>query len=386
MKHLNTFLLLAGLLAVRPLMAQKSAQRPLNVGAPFLMVNPDARSSATGGAVTGLEPDANAIYANAAKLPFAGDWGASVSYSPWMWDLLDKKTHMAYISGFKTWGGQQSVGAAVRYFNYGDVTFRDDNGTVLQQYKPREYSVDLAYGRKLGNLFALAVTARYIRSELGNGTYNGQLQKPASAVAGDISLYSQGYADHIDGNNRYAWGISFTNIGSKLSYTDATDTRTFLPMNLRIGGGYTFVRTEDHKFTIAADVNKLLVPTPPTYKLDPDGMPTNEIEKGKDPDRSVVESIFSSFGDAPGGFREEFSEFSFAGGIEYAYQSNFFVRTGYFYEDPAKGNRQQFSTGFGVRVQGFQLDFAYLIPTGGSLRQRKSMNFTLMYTPFRDNR
>ncbi|WP_341834901.1 type IX secretion system outer membrane channel protein PorV [Chitinophaga pollutisoli] len=300
MKHLNTILLLAGLLAVRPLMAQKSAKQPLNVGAPFLMVNPDARSSATGGAVTGLEPDANAIYANAAKLPFAGEWGASVSYSPWMWDLLDKKTHMAYISGFKTWGGQQSLGAAVRYFNYGDVTFRDDNGTVLQQYKPREYSVDLAYGRKLGNLFALAVTGRYIRSELGNGTYNGQLQKPASAVAGDISLYSQGYADHIDGNNRYAWGISFTNIGTKLSYTDASDTKTFLPMNIRIGGGYTFVRTEDHKFTIAADVNKLLVPTPPTYKLDQDGMPTNEIEKGKDPDRSVVESIFTSFGDAPG--------------------------------------------------------------------------------------
>ncbi|WP_126247357.1 PorV/PorQ family protein, partial [Chitinophaga rhizosphaerae] len=150
--------------------------------------------------------------------------------------------------------------------------------------------------------------------------------------------------------------------------------------------GYTFVRTEDHKFTLALDVNKLLVPTPPIYKLDPDGIPTGEIEKGKDPDRSVVESIFTSFSDAPGGFREEVSEFSFAGGIEYAYQNNFFVRTGYFYEDPAKGNRQQFSAGFGVRVQGFQLDFAYLVPTGGSLRQRKSMNFTIMYTPFRDNR
>ncbi len=384
MKQLKWILVLTGLLAVRPLMAQKSARQPHNIGGSFLLINPDARSSATGGAVTGLEPDANTMFANAAKLPFAGEWGASVSYSPWMWDLLDKKTHMAYVSGFKTWGEQQSLGASVKYFNYGDVTFRDDNGMVLQQYRPREYAIDLAYARKLGSAFALAVTARYIRSELGNGTYNGQLQKPASAVAGDISLYSQGYANHIEGNNRYAWGISFTNIGTKLSYTDDSNKKTFLPMNLRIGGGYTFVRTEDHKFTLAADVNKLLVPTPPVYKLDPDGNPTSEIDRGKDPDRSVVESIFTSFTDAPDGFREEFSEFSLAAGIEYAYQNNFFVRTGYFYEDPAKGNRQQFSAGFGVRVQAFQLDFAYLLPVGGSIRQRKSLNFTLMYTPFRD--
>lgn len=386
MKHFHFIFLLAGTLTARPLLAQKSAQQPLNVGASFLQINPDARSSAIGGAVTGLEPDANAIFANAAKLPFAGDWGASVSYSPLMWDLHDKKTHTTFLSGFKTWGGQECLGASVKYFNYGDVTFRDDNGTVLQLYKPREYAIDVAYARKLGVRYAVSISARYIRSELGNGHYNGQLQKPASAVAGDIGFYSQGYADHVDGNNRYAWGVSFTNIGSKLSYTDASDSRAFLPMSFRIGGGYTFVRTEDHKFSLAVDFNKLLVPTPPRYKLDADGMPTGEIEKGRDPDRSVVESIFSSFSDAPGGFREELSEFSAGGGLEYAYQGNFFARAGYFYEDPAKGNRQQFTTGFGVRVQGFQLDFAYLIPSGNSIRQRKSMNFTLLYTPFNDNK
>jgi hypothetical protein len=291
---------------------------------------------------------------------------------------------MTYLSGFKTWNGQETLGASVKYFNYGDATFRDENGNLLQQYKPREYAIDLAYARKLGSSLALSVTARYIRSELGNGTYNGQLQKPASGVAGDVSLYSQGYADHVEGNNRYAWGVSLTNIGTKLSYTDASDSRAFLPMNIRIGGGYTFVRTEDHKFTLAADINKLLVPTSPTYKSDANGIPTGEIDKGKDPDRSVVESIFTSFSDAPGGFREEMRECSFSGGIEYAYQDIFFARTGYFYEHPDKGSRQQFSTGFGVRVSGFQLDFAYLVPTGPSIRQRKSMHFTLLYTPFRD--
>lgn len=384
MKQLKMLLVLCCMLVVHPLFAQKSQQQPLNIGGAFLLVNPDARSSGMGDAVTGIEPDANAMFGNAAKLPFAGSWGVSASYSPWMWDLNDHKTHMAYISGFKTFAEQQSVGVSVKYFNYGDVTFRDENGMELQQYRPREFAIDAAYARKLGSKYSLAVTLRYIRSELGSGTYNGQLQKPASAVAGDVGLYYQNYADNLDYGNRYAWGISFTNLGSRLKYTDDNNRKSFLPMNLRIGGGYSFVHTEDHQFTVAADVNKLLVPTPPVYKTDGLGNPTGEIEKGKDPDRGIVSAIFNSFADAPGGFNEELREFSIASGIEYTYRHKFFVRAGYFYEHPHKGYRQHFTMGAGVNFSGISIDMAYLSPTGSSLMQRKSMVFTIMYTPFRD--
>ncbi len=379
MTHTKILLVLCCVLFVHPLIAQKTQQQPLNIGASFLLVNPDARSSGMGDAVTGIEPDANAMFGNAAKLPFAGDWGVSASYSPWMWDLNDHKTHMAYVSGFRTFEGEQSIGASIKYFNYGNVTFRDDNGIELQQYKPKEFAIDAAYARKLGARYSLAVTLRYIRSELGNGTYNGQLQKPASAVAGDIGLYYQSYADNLDYGNRFAWGVSFTNLGSRLKYTDDNNRKSFLPMNLRIGGGYSFVHTKDHQFTIAADINKLLVPTPPIYKLDGNGNPTGEIEKGKDPNRGVAEAVFSSFGDAPGGFNEELREFSLAGGLEYDYQHKFFVRTGYFYEHPHKGNRQHFTAGIGVNISGVQIDMAYLMPTSNSLVQRRSLVFTLMY-------
>lgn len=382
MKHLIILPLLAVLLAVHPSMAQKSQQQPLNIGASFLLVNPDARTSGMGDAVTGVEPDANSMFGNAAKLPFAGPWGVSASYAPWMFDLNDQKTHMAYVSAFKTFDEQQSIGLSVKYFNYGDVTFRDDNGMELQQYRPKEYAIDATYARKLGQKFSLAVALRYIRSEMGSGTYNGQQLQPANAVAGDVGLYYQGVANHIEGGNRYCWGVSFTNLGSRLRYSDDNSKKTFLPMNLRIGGGYTFVHTEDHSFTIAADVNKLLVPTPPVYKLDITGQPTGEIESGKDPNRGVAEAVFSSFGDAPGGFKEELREFSIAGGMEYNYQRKFFVRTGYFYEHPHKGNRQHFTAGIGANVQGFQVDIAYLMPTGTSQIRRRSFNFTLMYSPF----
>ncbi|WP_343703527.1 type IX secretion system outer membrane channel protein PorV [Chitinophaga sp.] len=383
MQARHLFAILCCLLAANALYGQKTQQKPVNIGGAFLLVNPDAKSSGTGDAVTGLEPDANAIFANAAKLPFAGEWGVSASYSPLMWDLNDHKTNTAYVSAFKTWNGRESAGMSVKYFNYGELTFRDDNGMALHNYTPREFAIDAAYARKLSDKFALSVTLRYIRSELGNGTYNGQVQKPASAVAGDVGIYYQGYADNLDYGNRYCWGISFTNLGSKLKYSDDATRKSFLPMNLRIGGGYSFVHTEDHQFTVAADVNKLLVPTPPVYKTDGLGNPTDEIEKGKDPDRGIVSAIFNSFADAPGGFNEELREFSVAPGIEYTYRHKFFVRAGYFYEHPHKGYRQHFTMGAGVNFSGISIDVAYLSPTGSSLLQRKSMVFTIMYTPFR---
>ncbi|WP_295118921.1 type IX secretion system outer membrane channel protein PorV [uncultured Chitinophaga sp.] len=361
--------------------AQKQQQKPPSVGASFLQINPDARSSGVGDAPTGMEPDANALFHNAAKIVFAGDWGVSASYSPWMWEMNtgSSNTAMAYISGFKNFGDKEGVGMSVKYFHHGEVTFRDDNGNEMQKYKPKEFSIDASYARKLGNNLALAVSLRYIRSDLGSGTFNGLEQKPAQAGAGDIGLYYQSHANHIDFDNRYCWGVSFTNIGNKLKYTDDAQRKTFLPMNLRIGGGYSFVHTTDHMFTLSAEVNKLLVPTPPIYVEDINGVPTSEIEKGKDPDRGIAEALFSSLWDAPGGFSEEIREFTASGGIEYAYQRQFFVRAGYFREHPNKGHRQHAAAGIGVKIKAIQLDMAYIMPTDASLYRRKTLKFTLLY-------
>ncbi|CAL1520309.1 type IX secretion system outer membrane channel protein PorV [Chitinophaga sp. MM2321] len=381
MKQSYTTILFTGILlmAALPLAAQKNQQKPPNIGASFLLVNPDARSSGTGDATTGLDPDPNALFSNAAKIVFAGDWGVSANYSPWMWELNNNQSNMAYVSAYKTWNTTEGIGVSMKYFNYGQVTFRDDNGTVMQDFNPREFAIDAAYARKLGEHMSLAITARYIRSQLGQGSFNSLQQKPASAVAGDVSYYYQNSVDKLDFGNRYSLGVSVTNIGTKLQYTDDNTRKSFLPMNLRIGGGYTFVHTHEHEFTIAADINKLMVPTPPTYVLDANGNETSQILKGKDPNRGVVDAIFSSFGDAPGGFNEEIREYTIGSGIEYAYKQAFFVRTGYFYEHPNKGYRQHFAAGLGVRISDIGLDIAYLIPTDGSLREKKTLKFSLVY-------
>lgn len=379
MQYRFTLLFTCLLTAAWPLLAQKPQEKPVNAGATFLLINPDARSGGMGDAITGLEPDANDLFGNAAKIAFAGQWGVSASYSPWMWELNDHQTHMGYLAAFTNFNDKEGAGLSMKYFDHGNITFRDDNGMVLQQYRAIEYAIDAAYARKLGAHLSLAVSLRYMRSQLGQGSFNGLQQKPASAFAGDIGLYYQNYANNLDYGNRYCWGVSFTNLGSKLKYTDDDNRRTFLPMSLRIGGGYSFVHTDDHQFTVAADINKLLVPTPPIYKLDGNGQPTGEIEKGKDPDRGVVSALFSSFADAPGGFQEELREFAVAAGLEYTYRHQFFVRTGYFYEHPRKGYRQHFSAGLGLRVNFIEFDAAYVMPTAGIL-QRSSLKFSIVYT------
>ena len=380
MKYGYTTILLAGILAAATtISAQKTTQKPPNIGASFLLVNPDARSSGTGDASVGLTPDVNALFSNAAKIVFAGDWGVSANYSPWMWELNNNKSNMAYVAAYKNLNPIEGVGISMKYFNYGSVTFRDDNGTVLQDYNPKEFSIDGSYARKLGKHMSLALSIRYIRSQLGQGSYNSLQQKPASAVAGDLGYYYQNSVDRLDFGNRYCFGISITNIGTKLQYTDDNTRKSFLPMNLRIGGGYTFVHTTEHEFTLSVDINKLLVPTPPLYALDSNGIETNQILKGKDPNRGIVDAMFSSFGDAPGGFHEELREFTIGSGIEYAYRQAFFVRAGYFYEHPNKGYRQHFSAGVGVRVSNLALDIAYQIPTGESLVQKRTLKFSLVY-------
>ena len=111
---------------------------------------------------------------------------------------------------------------------------------------------------------------------------------------------------------------------------------------------------------VTLEANQLLVPTP-QYELDEDG---NEIPGSRYiPNKGVVEGLFSSFGDAPGGFEEEMKEFTWGVSAEYSYNEVLFIRGGYFHESPVKGDRQHLTIGAGLKYNAFGLDFSYLIPT-----------------------
>lgn len=357
----------------------------ITTAVPFLLIAPDARSGAMGDAGVTSTPDANSMHWNPAKYAFIDSKvGFSAAYSPWLRALVSD-INLAYVAGYYKLDDKQAIAASLLYFTLGDITFTDIQGERIGNYRPNEFSVDATYSRKFSETWSGAVAARYIHSNLTQGVdVAGQATKPGQSIAADVAVYHQ---RELDWRNfeyaEFALGLNISNIGSKISYSDATTDKDFIPTNLRIGPRLTLDIDDYNRMSFMIDINKLLVPTPPVYATDSLGQPvydpnTNEkiIEAGMDPDVGTIQGMIQSWYDAPGGFEEELREFYFATGVEYWYNKVFAVRGGFFYENKYKGNRQYFTLGAGLKYNVFGLDFSYLIP----LEQKNPLENTLRFT------
>ncbi|HEX8426273.1 type IX secretion system outer membrane channel protein PorV [Hymenobacter sp.] len=345
--------LLAGILSMPFLATAQQTPNTLSVAVPILTLSPDARSAALGEAGVALSADANAAYHNAGKLGFAPNrFSISPSYTPWL-GTIARNGGLYYLSGYGRLGQRSTLAASVLHFNLG-------------QGLGKEGAYSVSYGHTFGEHLGVGATVRYIRSNL---TQVGVDSKPGNAVAMDLGVY---YTKDIPaGTDAYTlgFGASIANFGNKMTYTNPFQS-DFLPTRLKIGTALTRAFGASHKLTLAVDVSKLLVPTP-YYEEGPEPTTPAEIaardarikaENDKRRSEGSVAGVFNSFGDAPGGFREELREVNVSTGLEYAYQNTVFARTGYFYENPKKGDRQYLSVGAGGRYRAFGIDGAYLIP------------------------
>lgn len=349
---------------------------------PFLRISPDARSGAMGDVGIAIDPDANAQYWNVAKLPFASKkYGVSATYTPWLKDLVPD-IYLAYLSGYAKFGEQdnQTISASLRYFSLGEINFTDINAQPIGTGKPHEYSFDVGYARKLSEYLSTGLTFRYINSSIASGlpaASSGIDYKPGNAFGADLGIYYNKKTEIDEFRSRkLALGAVLSNAGSKISYTSTR--KDFIPINLGLGGAYTYQADAYNAITFALDVNKLLVPTPIDTNTDAATGPDYVIPA----DKGVVSGMLGSFGDAPGGFSEELKEYQISVGAEYWYQQQFAVRAGYFYENKFKGDRKYFTVGVGVRYNVFGLNFAYLIPSGSGINRNPLSNtfrFSLLF-------
>jgi hypothetical protein len=348
---------------------------------PFLTIAPDSRSGAMGDVGVAISPDANSMHWNPAKYAFVEkDMGFGISYTPWLRELIPD-INLAYLSGYKRLDRDQVIGFSMRYFSLGNIVFTDVVGNTSGQFNPNEFSLDAAYARSFSDFFSGSLAFRFIYSNLTGGQFVGGMEsQPGMAYAADVSLYYQN--DELiagDYDATFAWGLNLSNIGSKISYQKNSD-KDFIPINLRLGAAYTLDFDDYNSMTIAADVNKMLVPTPPIYysdSVDLEGDPV--IQYGYDPNVGVAAGIFRSFYDAPGGFGEEMNELTFSAGLEYWYAKQFAIRGGYFHEHATKGNRKYFTLGIGLRLNVFGLDFAYLVPLYQNNPLANTLRFSLLF-------
>ena len=330
----------------------------ITTSVPFLIISPDAKAGGMGDVGVASTPDAMSMHWNPAKYAFVkNDVGFSVCYTPWLKSLVPD-INLSYLTGYKRLDENQVLGFSLRYFTLGEINFTDANNTPLGSFNPNEFSLDGGYALKLSPRFSTGVALRYVYSNLTGGQQVGTLAtKPAHTVAGDISGYYIKEVRMAGKKMDWATGINISNIGAKVSYTETVD-KDFIPTNLRVGSSLATDLDEYNQVSFEFNINKLLVPTPPMYNDD------GEIISGLDPDVSVISGIAQSFYDAPYNDREVI-ELIYSTGVEYWYDKQFAVRTGYFYEHPTKGDRQFFTLGAGVRYNVFGLDFSYLIPVQG---------------------
>ncbi|WP_034059855.1 type IX secretion system outer membrane channel protein PorV [Lacinutrix jangbogonensis] len=350
--------------------------RVITTGVPFLLIASDARAAAMGDMGVATSPDAFSQQWNASKYVFSTDKsGIAVSYTPYLSKLVND-IFLGSVTYFNRINEQSAFAASFRYFSLGDIEFvEDENSTPLLQ-SPNELAIDLSYALRLSDQFGMAVGMRYLRSDLKLNFGDNDVTA-GSTFGVDISGYYQSEEEaYNDFNGRWRGGFALQNLGPKFKY-DEGGQENFQPTTLRLGGGFDFIFDQYNKLGATVEFAKLLVPTPPVrgreieYVDDNgDGMynaaddtfigEKDVIISGQDNNVDFVSGIFQSFGDAPGGGKEELQEFTYAVGLEYLYQDSFAFRAGYFNEHETKGARKFFALGAGFKYNVINIDLSYL--------------------------
>ena len=353
---------------------------PVNASVTSQTIAPDARAAGMGDVGAATDPDVVSQYWNPAKYPFTiSRAGVALNYTPWLRQLVNDMD-LAYLAGYYRIGDYSAVSGSLRYFSLGEVmTSMDENAMTINPY---EMSLDVAYSMMLSEKFSIAAAVRWIYSDL-TWDYTSDTS-PGSAFAADIAAYYQNYLNIGPRECQLGLGLNISNIGSKINF-GGDDNSEFIPTNMRLGAALMIPIDEYNRFTIAADANKLLVPTYPTeeqYKEAKDKEKYSDYQdyvQKKYYDISSIKGIFKSFGDAPNGFKEELQEIQWSVGGEYVYNDQFSLRAGYHYQHENKGNLKYFTVGAGFRMSVFSLDAGYVIATARSNPLDQTLRFTLSF-------
>ena len=375
-----TFILLPMLMISLSASAQvdkKDIFNPVYTAVTSQTIAPDARAAGLSDVGVATDPDVNSQYWNPAKYPFTiSRAGVSISYTPWLRQIVNDM-YMANLVGYYRIGDYSAVSTSLRYFNMGEVPLSSSIGSSNDMtINPYEMSFDAAYSLMLSEKFSIAAGVRWIYSDL---TYDYSSETtPGSAFAADIAAYYQNYINIGQRECQLGVGLNISNIGSKINF-GSDDNSEFIPTNMRLGAALMIPVDQFNRFTIAVDANKLLVPTRPIQKENETDEDYNVRLQKDYYDISSIGGIFKSFGDAPGGFKEELQEVSWSLGGEYVYNDKFAIRAGYHHESETKGNRKYFTVGAGFKMSAFSLDAGYVIATAKSNPLDQTLRFTLSF-------
>lgn len=337
----------------------------VSTAVPFMLISPDARSGGMGNLSLAMSPEANDLFGNTAKLPYLIDNKSFlINYTPWLKDLGLNDVYLASAGFYKKLDDKSSINTSLRFFSLGDIDFRDEVGNVnLPSQRPSEFSYDFGYSILLTDKLSIGVTLRYIHSKLVSGSYGGTAinYRAGNTLAGDISLF---YKQKEDLQGFHA-GLLLSNLGGKISYSNETKNKYFIPANLALGVGYLSKLDADNSIELGVDINRIMVPA------NPDNSNAESVNQYFS--QSVVASWFNSFNNKYGMPIGESLKIST--GLEYNYTNRFYVRGGYFIDNNKNlGNMQYFTLGTSFQYQQSKFNISYLVPSGGGITKNPLSN------------
>jgi hypothetical protein len=356
---------------------------PITTAAPFLLIAPDARAGGLADMGAATSSDVSSMHYNAAKYAFSeSQWQIGLNYTPWLRNLTNDVSLTSLFVANKI-NERSAWATSLTYFSLGSIELTDGSGISLGSENPNEFAIDGAYSLKLSEVISMAVGLRFIHSDLAVRVDNSEIQT-VNTFAVDVSMFYQSEEKNYgDFNGRWRAGVNLSNMGPKVELVLGGE-ESFIPTNLKMGGGFDFILDNANTITTNLELNKLLVPTPPIRDN-----ATGEIIAGKDDNVGFLQGMFQSFYDAPRGFEEEMEEFIWQASAEYLYNDVFSVRAGYFHESANKGSRQFFTLGTGFKFRSTTLDISYLInasdvnnPLESTLRFSLTINLGDSYAYF----
>ena len=366
-------LILSLLLTVNTVLSQE--RRVITTAVPFLMISADARASGLGEQGVATTPDAFSQHWNPSKYVFSEKLkGIGVSYTPYLSKLVSD-VFLANINYFNVIDERSSWSTSFKYFSLGDIDIIQNPQDIPILENPNEFTIDASYSLKLSDVFAMAVTGRFLMSDVKLQSVDSDSDS-ASSFAVDISgFYQSDVKVYETFSGILRAGFNLSNLGPRMKYEEL-GRKNFIPTNLKVGTAFDFIFDSSNKISINFELNKLLVPSPsiPIYNSN------NQIIGYNQADVGFLSGVFKSFGDAPDGFSEELKEITLALGLEYLYNDSFAIRAGYFNEHENKGARKYLTFGTGFKLTDINLDLSYLLSTSSIISPlENTLRFSFTY-------
>jgi hypothetical protein len=184
----------------------------------FLKIGTDARSTAMGGAMTGLADGLGAATYNPASLALAAPREVTASYVNWVLDIQGGSLAGAWAVGEKG-----RLGISAQYLDYGNFDSRDAEGNTAPDFGASDLALGLSYAASFGQNISAGITGRFISESIDNESMTG--------MAADLGLLYE-FSDQ-----RTRFGAAVRNLGGQTK-AYANGAKEDLPIVLAAGASH----------------------------------------------------------------------------------------------------------------------------------------------------